>query len=182
MALLMNRHNARMNGFVLRQLALEPTDRVLEIGFGGGVNLQSLIASAAFVAGVDRSREMVRRAQATFAGAIAAGRADFREGTLEQLPFEGASFEKVCTANTIYFLKSLDGAFKEMYRVLAPGGRLVIGFLPKERIDRLGHPADIFKSWAPEEVNAALSGAGFTNVCVERPEPTTPWSAVVATR
>ena len=36
---LMNRHNARMNAFALRELELEPTDYVLEIGFGGGQTL-----------------------------------------------------------------------------------------------------------------------------------------------
>ena len=36
MGLLMNRHNAKMNRFAVRQLELKTTDRVLEIGFGGG--------------------------------------------------------------------------------------------------------------------------------------------------
>src|SRR5215831_11766213 len=49
--LMMNRHNARMNAFAVRQLELEPADRVLEIGFGGGVTLPALLNSAAFVAG-----------------------------------------------------------------------------------------------------------------------------------
>jgi len=46
---LMNRHNAKLNAFAVRQLDLVPTDRVLEIGFGGGVTLPSLIARAGFV-------------------------------------------------------------------------------------------------------------------------------------
>lgn len=134
MGLLMNQHNAKMNGFAVRQLQLAPTDRVLEIGFGGGVNLRSLIAGAAFLGGVDPSQKMVRRAKARFAEAVSAGRADFREGSVEQLPFEGSSFGKVCTVNTIYFWRSLDQGFAEVYRVLSPGGCLVVGFLPKERI------------------------------------------------
>ena len=40
---LMNRHNANMNAFAIRQLELTSSDRVLEIGFGGGVTLQRLI-------------------------------------------------------------------------------------------------------------------------------------------
>ena len=43
MGLLMNRLNAKLNAFVLRQLDLAPSDRVLEIGFGGGVTLPCLI-------------------------------------------------------------------------------------------------------------------------------------------
>lgn len=182
MALLMNRHNSKTNRFAVRQLELTPADRVLEIGFGGGVNLRSLIAGAAFVGGVDRSQVMVRRAKARFAEAVSAGRADFREGSVEELPFEGSSFGKVCTVNTIYFWKSLDSGFAEIHRVLSPGGCLVVGFLPKERMDRMGMPTDIFTSRAPAEVDAALKSAGFTDVRIERPEPTTPWNVVVATR
>ncbi len=96
--------------------------------------------------------------------------------------FEGSSFGKACTVNTIYFWRSLDAGLAEIHRVLSPGGCLVVGFLPKERMDRMGMPTDIFTSRTPDEVDAALRGTGFTNVRVERPEPTTPWNVVVATR
>ena len=182
MGRLMNRHNAKLNSYAVRQLEVTPSDRVLEVGFGGGVSLPSLIASAAFVGGVDRSRDMVRRAKAMFSEAVSAGRADFREGNVEELPFEASSFGKVCTVNTIYFWSSLDAGFAEIRRVLLPGGRVVVGFVPKERMDRMGMPADIFTSRAPNDVVAALRKAGFSDVRIERPKPTTPWNVMVATR
>jgi ubiquinone/menaquinone biosynthesis C-methylase UbiE len=83
----MNRHNAKLNSYAVRQLELTPSDRVLEVGFGGGVSLPSLIASAAFVGGVDRSSDMVTRAKAIFSEAVSAGRADFREGSVEEVKF-----------------------------------------------------------------------------------------------
>ena len=182
MGRLMNRHNAKLDSYAVRQLELTPSDRVLEVGFGGGVTLPSLIAGAAFVGGVDRSSDMVRRAKAMFSEAVSAGRADFREGNVEELPFEASSFGKVCTVNTIYFWSSLDAGFAEIRRVLLPGGRVVVGFLPRERMDRMGMPADIFTSRAPDDVVAALRKAGFSDVRIERPEPTTPWNVLVATR
>ena len=181
MGRLMNRLNAQLNAFAVRQLDLTPSDRVLEIGFGGG-SLPSLIAAAAFVGGVDRSRDMVGRAKARFSKAVSAGRADFREGNVEELPFEASSFEKVCTVNTVYFWSSLDAGFTEIRRVLSPGGSVVIGFLPKERMDRMGMPADIFTSRSPVDVIAALGKVGFTDVRVERSEPAAPWNVIVATR
>src|SRR5689334_8950330 len=78
--LLMNRHNARMNAFAVQMLDLAPPDRVLEIGFGGGVNLTSLIDHASFVGGVDRSSDVVAWAKKQFARAVQTGVADFREG------------------------------------------------------------------------------------------------------
>jgi cyclopropane fatty-acyl-phospholipid synthase-like methyltransferase len=50
-----------MNGFAAQHLALMPPDRVLEIGFGGGVNLPFLIQNAAFVVGLDMSRDVVAK-------------------------------------------------------------------------------------------------------------------------
>src|SRR5437764_1559224 len=182
MGRLMNRHNAKLNSYAVRQLELTPSDRVLEVGFGGGVTLPSLIAGAAFVGGVDRSRDMVRRAKAMFSEAVSAGRADFREGNVEDLPFEASSFGKVCTVNTIYFWSSLDAGFAEIRRVLLPGGRVVVGFVPKERMDSMGMRADIFTSRAPEDVVTALKKAGFSDVRLERPEPATPWHVIGDTR
>ena len=179
---LMNRHNAKMNSFALQLLNLTPSDRVLEIGFGGGLNLPQLVAGAAFVGGVDRSSAMVRQARSRFQEAVSRGRADFREGTVEKIPFPDAAFGKVCTVNTIYFWNSLEAGFAEIRRVLAPGGRLVIGFLPKEHMDRMAMPSDIFTTRAPDEVVAALEGKGFSGVRVERPTLTTAWNVIVAIR
>jgi arsenite methyltransferase len=179
---LMNRRNARMNAFALRMLDPAPSDRVLEIGFGGGVTLPSLISKAGYVAGIDRSRDVVASARRRFAGAVRAGRAEFGAGSVEALPFDPASFDKVCTVNTVYFWASLDAGFAEIYRVLKAGGRAVIGFLPKPYMDRMGMPADIFTARAAYDVVTALERVGFADIGVERPEPTTPWNVVVATK
>ena len=178
--LLMNRGNADLNAFALQMLELEPTDRVLEIGFGGGVILKPLLEGAAYVAGVDRSRDMVRRARSVFSAEVSKGRADFREGNVEMLPFDAASFGKVCTVNTIYFWKSLGAGFVEIRRVLSQNGRLVVGFLPKDRMKRSGMPTTIFTLREPDEVMSALTSAGFKNVRIERPTPATPWNVVIA--
>jgi arsenite methyltransferase len=179
---LMNRHNAGMNAFAVQQLAPGPSDRVLEIGFGGGATLAPLIGAAAFVAGVDRSSDAVEWAKARFSTAVADGRADFRVGSVEALPFEAASFDRACTVNTVYFWRSLAAGFAELHRVLSPGGRIVVGFLPKERMNRMSFPTDIFTSRAPEEVAAALAGSGFRQVRIERPDPSTRWMVIVAER
>jgi arsenite methyltransferase len=179
---LMNRNNAKMNAFAVQLLELTPDDRVLDVGFGGGVALPSLMATAAYVAGVDRSPVMVQQANANFARAVSAGRTEFRQGSVEALPFGAATFTKACTVNTVYFWISLGVGFAELYRVLSPGGRLVVGFLPKEWMDGMGYPTDIFTSRSPEEVVAALNEAGFRGVFVERSEPTTRSIVVIANR
>lgn len=180
MAWLMNRHNAKINIFALEQMGLTPADRVLEIGFGGGLNLPHLIAASAFVGGVDRSAATVQRAKSKFHQAISNGRADFREGSVEALPFEPASFDKVCTVNTVYFWKSLEAGFGEINRVLSSRGRAVIGFLPKEHMDRMGMPPDVFTTRSAEEVVTALELSGFSDGRIEQPTSSTPWKVVIA--
>jgi arsenite methyltransferase len=181
-ARMMNSHNAAMNAFAVRLLDLQPSDRVLEVGFGGGVTLPSLIGAAAFLGAVDRSQDVVAWAHARYSRDVASGKADFREGTVESIPFGANAFNKVCTVNTVYFWSSLEAGLAEIYRVLVPGGRTVIGFLPKEWMDRMSYPADIFTSRAPAELIAALEEAGFKKVRVERATPTTQWNVVVAER
>jgi arsenite methyltransferase len=180
--LLMNRNNAKMNAFAVQQLTIAPTDHVLEIGFGGGGNLPRLIHHAGFVAGVDRSFDVVRRARKRFAAAVAAGRAGFRVGAVEALPFEAGAFQKACTVNTVYFWTSLAAGCAEIHRVLSSGGRVAIGFLPKERMERMRKAPDIFTLRTPDEVVGALQATGFADVRVTRPEPTTPWTVVLARR
>lgn len=182
MGRLMNRHNARLNAFALEQLTLGPQERLLEIGFGGGVMLEALLDRAGYVAGVDRSRVMVERARTRFRSAVESGRAEFLEGTVEAMPLATGAFDKAVTVNTIYFWPSLELAFREIARVLRPGGRLVVGFLPKVHMDRMKMPADIFTPRTPEEVSAALQGTGFRAVHIERPAPTTAWNVLIAIR
>ncbi len=181
-ARLMNRSNAAMNASVVKQLELAQTDRVLEVGFGGGVALRSLLATAAYVAGVDPSPAMVMGANAAFAGAVSAGQAEFRLGGVEALPFGAATFGKAFTVNTVYFWASLRVGFGEIHRVLVPGGRLVVGFRPREWMDRRGYPSDIFTSRTPEEIVDALTAAGFHDVRIEPSEPTTHWNVIIASR
>lgn len=179
---MMNRRNLNMNRYAVEQLELRASDRVLEIGFGGGVALPLLLAGAAHVSGLDRSAEMVRRARASFSGAVAQGRAEFREGNVEALPFLERSFDKACTVNTVYFWSSLGGGFQEIHRVLRPGGCLAAGFLPREGMERMNMPGDIFTLRTPEEVMAAMTAAGFADVRVRKPRPATAWNVVVGRR
>jgi hypothetical protein len=88
----------------------------------------------------------------------------------------------VLTVNTVYFWSSLGAGFAEIARVLAPGGRAVIGFLPKEHMEKQSFPSDIFTPRREAEVIAALTQAGFRSPRIERPAPDTPWAIALATK
>jgi len=179
---LMNRHNARLNTFALQQLPLTRHHRVLEIGFGGGAALEKLMERAGFVCGLDRSETAVQTAENRYADQMAVGCADFRVGRVESMPFDSGEFDWIYSVNTIYFWPSLDSGFRQIHRVLRPFGSVVIGFLPKEHMDRMGMPPDIFTTRSIQEVVTALDRVGFHGIEIRRPSPETQWVVVVAVR
>lgn len=177
---LMNRYNSRMNRFALELLDVKSSDRVAEIGFGGGATIAPLLDCAAHLTAVDRSRDMVAWAMARYRTAIDAGRADFRIGEIEALPLQNDQFDKVCSVNTVYFWRSLSAGASEIRRVLKSDGVLALGFLPGDAMERSGYPNDIFTFRAVDDVGHALRRAGFGTVEIRRPEPGTAWNVIVA--
>jgi arsenite methyltransferase len=171
----MNRGNAGLNAFAVEQLGLNSGDRVLEVGFGGGVALKSLLQKADHVCGIDRSEDAVKAARKRFGREVGKGRAEFHSGAVEALPFAEASFDKALTVNTIYFWASLDDGLAEIARVLRRDGRIALGFLPKARMDRMNFPPDIFTPRKPEDVTAAMASVGFTEVELRQPRPESGW-------
>jgi len=114
------------NPFSLGRLA--PGERVLDLGSGAGTD--SLIAAQMVgpegsVVGIDMTPEMLDKARAS-AAAMGAGNVEFVQGEVERLPFADASFDVVISNGVIDLVPDKDAVFGELYRVLAPGGRLQI--------------------------------------------------------
>ena len=135
-ARLMRRGNAASNRWMVDLLAVQPQDRVLEVGFGPGVALAALLARASggFVAGIDASALMVRQARARQAAAIAAGRLAICQADAGALPYADATFDKVCGAHVLYFWPDAVATMRELRRVTRPGGTLGLAYQEQERM------------------------------------------------
>ncbi|MEV4279165.1 class I SAM-dependent methyltransferase [Actinoplanes xinjiangensis] len=97
--------------------------RVLDVGVGTGRNLPYL-AAAPVVSGVDVSPAMLAIARQRAADL---GRpADLREADAARLPFADGSFDTVVSALSLCAIADPRAAIAEMWRVLAPGGRLLL--------------------------------------------------------
>jgi SAM-dependent methyltransferase len=181
----MNRNNRRMNAFTIDALTLRPTDRVLEIGFGGGLNLAPLVERVpeGHVVGIEPSEAMLEAARKVHAARIATGRLRVEQGAAERLPLTDGAFDAACTVNTIYFWKNAEAGAREIHRVLGAGGRLAVTLLPGDRMELLGFPREVFRFWSPQDVESLLRGAGFDSVRVEQPpDPSIKWRCVVASK
>lgn len=98
--------------------------RVLELGCGGGINLDHYDRSRITgLAGVDPSPQLLEaaRAKAKERGFDA----DFRAGFAEQLPFADASFDTVLTTFTLCSVRDPQAVLREMRRVLRPDGSIL---------------------------------------------------------
>lgn len=163
----MNRSNAVLSEWCAEKLELAATDHVMELGFGGGAGLPSLLKRAFRVEGVDRSTDMVRMGMARWAKEIASSKLALGEGDLAQLPFADANFQAALSVNTVYFWPDPEQGARELYRVLRPGGRLVLGLRAGALTKAAGLEAHGFRIWTKEELIALLHGAGFQGVRVD---------------
>ena len=128
----MARTNRMCAAWVIDLLDVQPSDKVLEVGFGPGVGIELLTSSesARYVAGVDPSKEMVAQATTRNKKAIENGRGHLRHGSVASLPFADNTFNKALAINSMQVWPDAVAGLREMRRVIKPGGEVALGFTP----------------------------------------------------
>ena len=131
-ASLMEENGGPMARQAVGRLDLSSSDHVIEIGFGPGVGIETLLRAvpAGHVAGVDHSPLMHRRAANRNADAIADGRVTLIEGSVQNLPFADNSFDAGLAIDNLHFWPDRLAGLKELRRVLKPGALFVCAFTP----------------------------------------------------
>jgi ubiquinone/menaquinone biosynthesis C-methylase UbiE len=160
----------------LVQAAVDATDvaggqAAADIGFGGGVGLGLLldrVGPSGTVHGIDVSTTMVVQARRRMARQCAAGRLSLEIGSMTDLPLVDDVLDAVITVNTVYFVDDLEAAFKELARVLRPGGRLAVGVADPVAMARMPVTAYGFRLRPIDELAAAMTAAGLVDVRTER--------------
>jgi arsenite methyltransferase len=111
---------------VLDALAVQPGERVLEVGCGGGVLLPlfgAAVGETGRVVGIDISSDQIAAAKAVCRGSAIA-KAEVQD--VNQLPYEEASFDAIVAIQVIEYLEQPANALSELRRVCSPKGRLVV--------------------------------------------------------
>jgi ubiquinone/menaquinone biosynthesis C-methylase UbiE len=167
-------------------LAIQPTDHVLEVGFGPGVAIELLAAQASqgLITGIDFSPAMLTVARRRNAQAIKAGQVDLRYGEATALPFADATFDKALSIHTIYFWADPIKPLTELRRVLKLEGKLVLTFLSKDRWPGIETAATISGVYTGQEVVRLMYETGFSQAHIEEGPQQKPFReiAVVATK
>ncbi|RPI83117.1 MAG: class I SAM-dependent methyltransferase [Planctomycetaceae bacterium] len=115
---------------VLGRLSLQVRERILDVGCGDG-KITAKIArrvSDGSVIGVDPSRDMVAFASKHFGSPVAAN-LRFEVADACQLPFEN-EFDLVVSFNALHWVTEQGAALQSIHRVLKPGGRGFLRFVP----------------------------------------------------
>lgn len=169
---ILNKANSKMNDVTLNSLELNNSDRVLEVGFGGGALLAEMARhnSKALFFGVDFSQDMVSLCQKRMRGLILEGRVQLDCANVENLPYETETFTKICSVNTIYFWEDCHLAMRELNRVLKKQGLLVLTFGDKVSMSEQTVTNYGFSLYTSSDVQQILEEEGFRNIKIKQEE------------
>ena len=155
---------------------LHEGERVLDLGSGGGIDVllsARRVGPSGRAYGLDMTDEMLAlaRANAEKAGAT---NVEFLRGNIEAIPLPAAAVDVVISNCVINLSDDKPAVFREMFRVLAPGGRVGVSdvvaeddLTPADRAERGSYVGCIAGALSRSEYLDGLADAGFAEASVE---------------
>ncbi|MGI8880560.1 MAG: arsenite methyltransferase [Jatrophihabitans sp.] len=154
---------------------LHPGERVLDLGSGGGIDVllsARRVGETGFAYGVDMTDEMLELANANKAKAGATN-VEFLKGTIEDVPLPDGVVDVVISNCVINLSTDKPAVLAEMFRVLAPGGRVGVSDVVAEdhlteadRSERGSYFGCIAGALSRQEYLDGLTAAGFVDADV----------------
>jgi SAM-dependent methyltransferase len=155
--------------------ALQPGEVVIDLGSGAGFDCLLAVRQvgpSGQVIGVDMTHEMLNKARAN-AARVGADNVEFRLGELEHLPLADNTADVILSNCVINLVPEKAQVFREVFRVLKPGGRLVISDvvnvapLPDDlRADPMLICGCVGGAAPVVDVEAWMRAAGFRDVAI----------------
>jgi SAM-dependent methyltransferase len=152
---------------------LKPGETVVDLGCGGGLDVllaAQKVGRGGKAIGIDMTPEMLELARRNAAKAGAAN-VEFHHATIDRLPLPGGSVDCVISNCVINLAPDKKAVFKEIARVLKPGGRLAVSDIalkkplpPEVGNDLLAYVGCIAGAIPVEEYRQGLADAGFSHV------------------
>ncbi len=156
--------NRERNAWAVSLLELQPTDHVLEIGFGPGValTLMSKVVTAGSVVGIDHSEVMFRQATKRNAAAIEQGQVQLLLASVSDLSADHGRYDKCLMVNVFHRWDNAIDVLRRVQWQMNPGGKIVIAFQPNVQ-----NPTDEDALRAGHAMVERLMAAGFSRAHLE---------------
>ncbi len=155
---------------------LHPGERVLDLGSGGGIDVllsARRVGPTGKAFGLDMTDEMLALAQRNAAEAGATN-VEFLKGQIEAIPLPAASIDVVISNCVVNLAADKTAVFREIARVLRPGGRIGISDIvaddsltPEQRAERGSYADCVAGALSFAEYRSGLEAAGLTDISVE---------------
>ena len=145
-------------------------DKYLEIGFGSGIFINKYLSHVSKIAGIDYSEDMVKLASDINRKLVESGKAEFKQGYASSLLWADNEFTVVAAIEVFFFLDEIEKTLNEIFRVLKPGGRLIIemAFNKDDGVDHKRHIKKMnLKLYSGEEMKKLLKKAGFNDIVID---------------
>lgn len=164
-------------GLPTQYAGIRKGDTVIDLGSGAGNDCfiaRAEVGESGKIIGVDFSPQMITKARNN---AVKRGytNVEFLEGDIENMPLPNNAADVVVSNCVLNLLPQKDLIFKEIYRVLKPGGHFCIsdvvlnGVFPKKFTDNAAMYAGCIASAIQrEDYLCEIEKADFKNICIER--------------
>ena len=189
----MNESHESLAQWGVSHLDISKDDVILDIGCGGGVNVERFLKMTENkVYGLDYSEIAVEKSTILNQKVIDEGRCEVIQGSVSELPFEDNTFDIVTGFETVYFWPDFVNDCKEVRRVLKDDGIMFIcnEAIPDEEDERQKELIDLLdmKIFSEDEFDEYLREAGFSDIiCFSKSGPdsvdrelVTGWLCVIA--
>jgi len=162
-----------VRGKLLAALALKGDETMADIGCGSGY--YTISAARKLTNGriycIDGSDQMLAHLRRRVKRLRFEGRAELMNADALDLPLDDESVDVVLTTALLHELASPDAAVREMWRILRPGGRLVVGDFRDTEVNKRriagAHGEESRGPMSLDEMSSLLRGAGFEDVDIE---------------
>ena len=123
----MNENHQPISEFAFKCVDVGTNDRILDIGCGGGVNIEKFLKlTDNNVEGIDYSDVSVKESAKRNQKAIGDKRCRIIQADVSKMPIDDEVYDLVSAFETIYFWPDIENTFKEVLRIIKPGGQFMI--------------------------------------------------------